>query len=58
MIKPRSLLTVLLLPVIIHAAETVHLTGREAEAIELATKVFKKQAKAQRIKRAIQSTAT
>lgn len=41
MTKPRSLLTVLLLPVIIHAAETVHLTGREAEAIELATKVFK-----------------
>jgi hypothetical protein len=37
----RSLLSVLLLPVVSYAAEPVHLTGREAEAIQLATKTFK-----------------
>jgi hypothetical protein len=37
----RSLLAVLLLPVVSYAVEPVHLTGREAEAIQLATKVFK-----------------
>ena len=37
----RSLFAVLLLPVVSFAAEPVHLTGREAEAIHLATKVFK-----------------
>ena len=37
----RSLLSVFLLPVVTFAAEPVHLTGREAEAIQLATKVFK-----------------
>jgi hypothetical protein len=37
----RLLLALLLFPVVSYAAEPVHLTGREAEAIELATKVFK-----------------
>jgi hypothetical protein len=37
----RSLLAVLLLPLVSYAAEPVRLTGREAEAIQLATKVFK-----------------
>src|SRR5437660_2292436 len=37
----RSMFAVLLLPVVSFAAEEVHLTGREAEAIHLATKVFK-----------------
>jgi hypothetical protein len=37
----RSLLSVLLLPLVAYAADSVHLSGREAEAIQLATKVFK-----------------
>ena len=37
----RLLSAVLLLPLVSFAAEPVHLTGREAEAIHLATKVFK-----------------
>jgi hypothetical protein len=41
MTRTRSLFAVLLLPFVTFAAEPVHLTGREAEAIHLATKVFK-----------------
>ncbi len=41
MTSTRSVIAALLLPVISYAAEPVHLTGREAEAIHLATKVFK-----------------
>jgi len=41
MTAARSLFAVLLLPVISYAGDEVHLTGREAEAIYLATKVFK-----------------
>ena len=41
MTSVRSLLALLVLPVMSYAAEEVHLTGREAEAIQLATKVFK-----------------
>jgi hypothetical protein len=37
----RSLLAVLLLPVVSCVADDCRFTGREAEAIELATKVFK-----------------
>ena len=37
----RLLISVLLLPLVAYAADPVHLTGREAEAIQLATKVFK-----------------
>jgi len=41
MTRARSIVVALLLPAISYAAEEVHLTGREAEAIHLATKVFK-----------------
>src|SRR5262249_25530370 len=41
MTSTRSVIAALLLPVISYAADEVHLTGREAEAIQLATKVFK-----------------
>ena len=37
----RSLLAVLLLPVVGYAAEPVHLSGREAEALQRATQIFK-----------------
>jgi hypothetical protein len=37
----RPILALLLLPLTSYGADTVHLTGREAEAIQLATKVFK-----------------
>ena len=41
MTRTRSLFAVLLLPLVSYAADPVHLAGREAEAIQLATKVFK-----------------
>jgi hypothetical protein len=41
MTSVRSLLALLVLPAMSYATEEVHLTGREAEAIQLATKVFK-----------------
>jgi hypothetical protein len=44
MTKPRvtsALIALLLFPVLGYAAEPVRLSGREAEAIELATQVFK-----------------
>ena len=37
----RSILGLLLLPLASHSADTIHLTGREAEAVQLATQVFK-----------------
>jgi hypothetical protein len=37
----RTLLALLLLPLASYGAETVHLTGREAEAVQLATQVFR-----------------
>jgi hypothetical protein len=37
----RSLVAVFLLPVVSYAAEPFRLTGREAEAIQLSTQVFK-----------------
>jgi hypothetical protein len=37
----RPILAVLLLPLASYGADTVHLTGREAEAVQLATQVFK-----------------
>ena len=41
MTSTRSFVAALLMPVISYGADPVHLTGREAEAISLATKVFK-----------------